>query len=194
MSCLRSVLEQIATYGQVVQELFQLQEFIDEVMGHSSESLSPGNCSGPKKPPEAPFRTYQAFYKYFINFKEELAEFEKCIISSAKSPAQSTGVAEVPPDTRNVIRASHLFNTLYKAILEYDNVGEASEQTVYCISALSEVHDEKLHLQHGEDSTPHILMEQQTSKENLIKMQSIAERHLELDDAHDPLLAINFAR
>jgi len=42
----------------------------------------------------------------------------------------STGVAEVPPDTRNVVRASHLLNTLYKAILEYDNVGEASEQTV----------------------------------------------------------------
>lgn len=42
----------------------------------------------------------------------------------------STGVAEVPPGTRNVVRASHLLNTLYKAILEYDNVGEASEQTV----------------------------------------------------------------
>lgn len=42
----------------------------------------------------------------------------------------STGIAEVPPDTRNVVRASHLLNTLYKAILEYDSVGEASEQTV----------------------------------------------------------------
>lgn len=42
----------------------------------------------------------------------------------------STGVAEVPPDTRNVVRASHLLNTLYKAILDYDNVGEASEHTV----------------------------------------------------------------
>lgn len=51
----------------------------------------------------------------------------------------STGVAEVPPDTRNVVRASHLLNTLYKAILEYDNVGEASEQTVCCVFALSEV-------------------------------------------------------
>lgn len=84
-SCLRSVLEQIAAYGQVV---FRLQEFIDEVMGHSSESLSPGNGSAPKKPPEAPFRTYQAFmwalYKYFINFKEELAEFEKSIINSGR--------------------------------------------------------------------------------------------------------------
>lgn len=47
----------------------------------------------------------------------------------------STGVAEVPPDTRNVVRASHLLNTLYKAILEYDNVGEASEQTVCETSA-----------------------------------------------------------
>ncbi|KAK2084095.1 hypothetical protein P7K49_037128 [Saguinus oedipus] len=41
----------------------------------------------------------------------------------------STRVAEVPPDTQNVW-ASHLLNTLYKVILEYDNVGDASEQTV----------------------------------------------------------------
>lgn len=41
-----------------------------------------------------------------------------------------TGVAEVPPETPNVVRASHLLNTLYKAILEYDSVGEASEQAV----------------------------------------------------------------
>lgn len=49
-------------------------------------------------------------------------------------------------------------------------------------------------LRRGEDSAPQILTEQQATKENLIKMQSIAERHLELDDIHDPLLAINFAR
>ncbi|XP_074256259.1 gamma-tubulin complex component 5 isoform X6 [Saimiri boliviensis] len=374
-SCLRSVLEQIAAYGQVV---FRLQEFIDEVMGHSSESMLPGSGSVPKKSPEAPFRTYQAFmwalYKYFISFKEELAEIEKCIINNDAtitlaivvdklSPrlAQlkvlhrvfSTGVAEVPPDTRNVVRASHLLNTLYKAILEYDNVGEASEQTVsllfslwvetvrpylqtvdewivhghlwdgarefiiqrnknvpvnhrdfwyatYTLYSVSEKteSEEKMsdnasassgsdqgpssrqhtmvsflkpvlkqiimagksmqllknlqcaesttcqaaargfhhvgqpglelltsgdppasasqrtgitdaerkslytlflesvqsRLRHGEDSTPHVLTEQQATKENLIKMQSIAERHLELDDVHDPLLAINFAR
>lgn len=41
-----------------------------------------------------------------------------------------TGVAEVPPATPNVVRASHLLNTLYKAIIEYDSVGEASEQAV----------------------------------------------------------------
>lgn len=82
-SCLRSVLEQIAAYGQVV---FRLQEFIDEVTGHSSESPLPSSGSPPKKSAEAPFRTYQAFmwalYKYFISFKEELAEIEKCIISN----------------------------------------------------------------------------------------------------------------
>lgn len=39
-------------------------------------------------------------------------------------------MAEVPPATPNVVRASHLLNTLYKAIIEYDSVGEASEQTV----------------------------------------------------------------
>lgn len=41
-----------------------------------------------------------------------------------------TGVAEVPSGTPNVLRASHLLNTLYKAIIEYDSVGEASEQSV----------------------------------------------------------------
>ncbi|XP_077795003.1 gamma-tubulin complex component 5 isoform X17 [Macaca mulatta] len=345
-SCLRSVLEQIAAYGQVV---FRLQQFIDEVMGHSSESMLPGSGSVPKKSTEAPFRTYQAFmwalYKYFISFKEELAEIEKCIINNdatitlaivvdklAPRLAQlkvlhkvfSTGVAEVPPDTRNVVRASHLLNTLYKAILEYDDVGEASEQTVsllfslwvetvrpylqtvdewivhghlwdgarefiiqrnknvpvnhrdfwyatYTLYSVSEKteNEEKMsdnasassgsdqgpssrqhtmvsflkpvlkqiimagksmqllknlqcaesttcqagardaerkslytlflesvqsRLRHGEDSTPQVLTEQQATKENLMKMQSIAERHLELDDVHDPLLAINFAR
>ncbi|XP_073851328.1 gamma-tubulin complex component 5 isoform X17 [Macaca fascicularis] len=344
-SCLRSVLEQIAAYGQVV---FRLQQFIDEVMGHSSESMLPGSGSVPKKSTEAPFRTYQAFmwalYKYFISFKEELAEIEKCIINNdatitlaivvdklAPRLAQlkvlhkvfSTGVAEVPPDTRNVVRASHLLNTLYKAILEYDDVGEASEQTVsllfslwvetvrpylqtvdewivhghlwdgarefiiqrnknvpvnhrdfwyatYTLYSVSEKteNEEKMsdnasassgsdqgpssrqhtmvsflkpvlkqiimagksmqllknlqcaesttcqagardaerkslytlflesvqsRLRHGEDSTPQVLTEQQATKENLMKMQSIAERHLELDDVHDPLLAINFA-
>ncbi|XP_028357302.1 gamma-tubulin complex component 5 isoform X2 [Physeter macrocephalus] len=345
-SCLRSVLEQIAAYGQVV---FRLQEFIDEIMGHSSESMFPGNGSVPKKSTEAPFRTYQAFmwalYKYFISFKEELTEIEKCIINNDTtvtlaivvdklSPrlAQlkvlhkvfSTGVAEVPPDTRNVVRASHLLNTLYKAILEYDNVGEASEQTVsllfslwvetvrpylqtvdewivhghlcdcarefiiqrnknvpvnhrdfwyatYTLYSVSEKteNEEKMsdnasassgsdqgpssrqhtmvsflkpvlkqiimagksmqllknlqcmesttwqatardaerkslytlflesvqsRLRHGEDSTAQALTEQQATRETLIKMQSIAKRHLELDDVHDPLLAINFAR
>ncbi|KAF3817921.1 hypothetical protein GH733_014793 [Mirounga leonina] len=334
-SCLRSVLEQIAAYGQVV---FRLQEFIDEVMGHSSEGMLPGNGSLPKKLTEAPFRTYQAFmwalYKYFISFKKELTDIEKYIINNDTtitlaivvdklSPrlAQlkvlhkvfSTGVAEVPPDTRNVVRASHLLNTLYKAILEYDNVGEASEQTVlrpylqivdewivhghlcdcarefiiqrnknvpanhrdfwyatYTLYSVSEKteNEEKMsdnasassgsdqgpssrqhtmvsflkpvlkqiimagksmqllknlqcvesttsqdtardaerkslytlflesvqsRLRHG-DPTAQVLTEQQVTKENLIKMQSIAERHLELDDVHDPLLAINFAR
>ncbi|XP_037688720.1 gamma-tubulin complex component 5 isoform X1 [Choloepus didactylus] len=345
-NCLRSVLEQIAAYGQVV---FRLQEFIDDVMGHSSESTLPGNSSVPKKSAEAPFRTYQAFmwalYKYLLSFKKELVEIEKCIINNdttitlsivldklSARLAQlkvlhkvfSTGVAEVPPDTRNVVRASHLLNTLYKAILEYDNVGEASEQTVsllfslwvetvrpylqtvdewivhghlfdcakefiiqrnknvpvnhrdfwyatYTLYSVSEKteNEEKMsdnasassgsdqgpsssqhtmvsflkpvlkqiimagksmqllknlqcaesstrqaaardaerkslytlflesvqsRLRHGDDSTPHTLTEQQATKENLIKMQSMAERHLELDDVHDPLLAINFAR
>ncbi|XP_057260470.1 gamma-tubulin complex component 5 isoform X1 [Pezoporus wallicus] len=345
-NCLRSVLEQIAAYGQVV---FRLQKFIDEVMGHSPENIMPGTVSTPKKTTEAPFRTYQAFmwalYKYFISFKEELTEIEKCIINKDKtvtlsiiidklSPrlAQlkvlhkvfSTGVAEVPPDTRNVVRASHLLNTLYKAILEYDSVGEASEQTVsllfslwvetvrpylqtvdewivhgnlfdpakefiiqrnknvpvnhrdfwyatYTLYSVSEKteNEEKMsdnasassgsdqapssrqhtmvsflkpvlkqiimagksmqllknlqckdgspqqaasrdaerkslytlflesvqsRLRHGEEPVPDIITEQQATKQSLIKMQSIAERHLELDDVHDPLLAINFAR
>ncbi|XP_014815924.1 PREDICTED: gamma-tubulin complex component 5 isoform X2 [Calidris pugnax] len=345
-NCLRSVLEQIAAYGQVV---FRLQKFIDEVMGHSPENIMHGTVSTPKKTTEAPFRTYQAFmwalYKYFISFKEELTEIEKCIINKDKTVTLSividklaprlaqlkvlhkvfsTGVAEVPPDTRNVVRASHLLNTLYKAILEYDSVGEASEQTVsllfslwvetvrpylqtvdewivhgnlfdpakefiiqrnknvpvnhrdfwyatYTLYSVSEKteNEEKMsdnasassgsdqapssrqhtmvsflkpvlkqiimagksmqllknlqckdgspqqaasrdaerkslytlflesvqsRLRHGEESLPDIITEQQATKQSLIKMQSIAERHLELDDVHDPLLAINFAR
>nr|XP_056718150.1 gamma-tubulin complex component 5 [Euleptes europaea] len=343
---LRSMLERIAAYGQVV---FRLQKFIDEVMGHSSESIIPGTISTPKKCAEAPFRTYQAFmlalYKYFISFKEELTEIEKCIIHKdttitlsividklSHRLAQlkvlhkifSTGVAEVPPDTRNVVRASHLLNTLYKAILDYDNVGEASEQTVsllfslwvetvrpylqtvdewivhgnlfdpakefiiqrnknvpvnhrdfwyatYTLYSVSEKteNEEKMsdnasassgsdqapssrqhtmvsflkpvlkqiimagksmqllknlqctdgssqqassrdaerkslytlflesvqsRLRHGEEPVQEVITEQQATKQSLIKMQSIAERHLELDDVHDPLLAINFAR
>ncbi|XP_029460411.1 gamma-tubulin complex component 5 isoform X2 [Rhinatrema bivittatum] len=158
-NCLRSVLEQIAAYGQVV---FRLQKFIDEVTCHSSESvILHGSLPTAKKPAEHPFRTYQAFmwalYKYFISFKQELAEIEKGIISKDKtvtlsivldnlSPrlAQlkvlhkifSTGIAEVPPDTRNVVKASHLLNTLYKSILEYDSVGETSEQMVSLLFSL----------------------------------------------------------
>ncbi|XP_061482956.1 gamma-tubulin complex component 5 isoform X2 [Rhineura floridana] len=343
---LRSMLERIAAYGQVV---FRLQKFIDEVMGHSSESGMHGTISTPKKSADAPFRTYQAFmralYKYFISFKEELTEIERSIINKdatitlsividqlSHRLAQlnvlhkifSTGVAEVPPDTRNVVRASHLLNTLYKAILEYDNVGEASEQTVsllfslwvetvrpylqtvdewivhgnlfdpakefiiqrnknvpvnhrdfwyatYTLYSVSEKteNEEKMsdnasassgsdqapssrqhtmvsflkpvlkqiimagksmqllknlqctdgssqqassrdaerkslytlflesvqsRLRHGEEPVQDIITEQQATKQSLIKMQSIAERHLELDDVHDPLLAINFAR
>ncbi|XP_055980292.1 gamma-tubulin complex component 5 [Sorex fumeus] len=345
-NCLRSVLEQIAAYGQVV---FRLQEFIDEILGHSSEHMGPGSGPVPKKPTDAPFRTYQAFmwalYKYFISFKEELAEIEKCIISNEMtvtlaivvdklSPrlAQlqvlhrvfSTGVAEVPPNTRNVVRASHLLNTLYKAILEYDSVGEASKQTVsllfslwvetvrpylqivdewivhghlcdsarefiiqrnknvpvnhrdfwyatYTLYSVSEKteNEEKMsdnasassgseqgpssrqhtmvsflkpalkqiimagksmqllknlqcsegttcqatardaerkslytlflesvqsRLRRRDESAAPVLEEQQTTKECLVQMQSITHRHLELEDVHDPLLAINFAR
>ncbi|XP_075056188.1 gamma-tubulin complex component 5 isoform X3 [Mixophyes fleayi] len=344
-NCLRSVLEQIAAYGQVV---FRLQKFMDEVTGHCSENSLPGTLPTPKKAAEAPFRTYQAFmwalYKYFMSFKEELAEIEKCIINKdetvtlalvvdklAPRLAQlkvlhkvfSTGIAEVPPDTRNVVRASHLLNTLYKAILEYDNVGEASEQTVsllfflwvetvrpyleivdewivhghlfdpakefiiqrnkdvpvnhrdfwyatytlYSVSEKTENEDKmsdnasgssgsdqapasrqhtmvsflrpvlkqiimagksmqllknlkckllqqqdfsrdadrkslytlflesvQSRLQHGKDSASDIITEQQVNKQSLIKMQSIVAKHLELNDVHDPLLAINFAR
>lgn len=49
-------------------------------------------------------------------------------------------------------------------------------------------------LRRGEDSPTDTVTEQQATKRSLIKMQSIVARHLELDDIHDPLLAINFAR
>ncbi|XP_062910606.1 gamma-tubulin complex component 5 [Mobula hypostoma] len=157
-NCLRAVLEQIAAYGQVV---FRLQKFMDEVIGHSTESCSLGAIPTSRKFTEPPFRTYQSFvwalYKYFINFKEELVSIEKCMITKDETVTLaavleklaprlsqlkmlqrvfSTGVAEVPPDTPNVIRASHLLNTLYKAIIEYDSVGEAAERTVSLLFSL----------------------------------------------------------
>ena len=81
-SCLHSVLEHIAVYGQAV---FRLQRFIDEVTGYSCEPGPPGSASTSKKGSEPPFRTYQAFvwalYKYFASFKEELTAIEKELIS-----------------------------------------------------------------------------------------------------------------
>ncbi|XP_041055513.1 gamma-tubulin complex component 5 isoform X2 [Carcharodon carcharias] len=349
-NCLKAVLEQIAAYGQVV---FRLQKFMDEVIGHSSESCPPGILPTCKKFTEPPFRTYQSFvwalHKYFMNFKEELVSIEKCMITKDETVTLaavleklaprlsqlkilhkvfSTGIAEVPPDTPNVIRASHLLNTLYKAIIEYDSVGEAAEQTVsllfslwvetirpyleivdewivhgnlsdpakefiiqrnkdvpvnhrdfwhstctlYSVSektgineniadgagsscSIGQENSSKQHtmvsflkpvlkqiimagksmqllqnleskdnpglpmqnahrdaerkslyalfleslqsrLRYREDteSCEHTVPEQQATKESLIKVQSIVARHLELEDVHDPLLAINFAR
>uniref|UniRef100_A0A667YFG0 Gamma-tubulin complex component n=1 Tax=Myripristis murdjan TaxID=586833 RepID=A0A667YFG0_9TELE len=347
-NCLRSVLEHIAVYGQAV---FRLQRFIDEVTGYSSEPSPPGSSSShsSKKGSEPPFRTYQAFvwalYKYFTSFKEELTTIEKELICKDETVTLSgvlerlsphlaqikelhkvfcTGVAEVPPETPNVVRASHLLNTLYKAIIEYDSVGEASEQAVallfslwtetvrpyleivdewivhghlfdpakefiiqrnkdvpvnhrdfwyatYTLYSVSETveNDEKLNdaasgssggdqgssnrqltmvsflkpvlkqiimagksmqllknldckeaeqserssrdaerkslytlflesvqsrLCRPEDSPSDTVSEQQATKRSLIKMQSIVAQHLQIDDVHDPLLAINFAR
>ncbi|XP_033820752.1 gamma-tubulin complex component 5 [Periophthalmus magnuspinnatus] len=155
-NCLRSILEHIAVYGQAVS---RLQKFIDEVTGYSTDPGPPGTTS--KKGSEPPFRTYQAFVwalnKYFTIFKEELTTIEKEIVCNDETITLSgvlerisphlvqikvlhkvfcTGVAEVPPHTPNVVRASHLLNTLYKAILEYDSVGEASEQAVALLFSL----------------------------------------------------------
>ncbi|XP_061744723.1 gamma-tubulin complex component 5 [Nerophis ophidion] len=155
-NCLRSVLEHVAVYGQAVS---RLQRFIDEVTGHSPE-LGPAG-SGAKRGSEPPFRTYQAFVwalnKFFAGFKEELTSIERGLVCEDETVTLSavlerlgpnlaqikvlykvfcTGVAEVPPETPNVVRASHLLNTLYKAISDYDSVGEASEQTVALLFSL----------------------------------------------------------
>lgn len=158
--CLHSVLEHVAVYGQAV---FRLQRFIDEVTGHSSEPCPPGSGSSHsyRKGSDPPFRTYQAFVwalnKHFTSFKEELTTIEREVISNDETVTLSavldrlsphlaqikvlhkvfcTGVAEVPPATPNVVRASHLLNTLYKAIIEYDSVGDPSEQTVALLFSL----------------------------------------------------------
>ncbi|KAG9349514.1 hypothetical protein JZ751_027959 [Albula glossodonta] len=340
-NCLRSVLEHVAAYGQAV---LRLQRFIDEVTGYSADPCPPGTSCSAKKGSEPPFRTYQAFvwalYKYFVSFKEELTSIERdetvtlSAVLERLTPHLAqikvlhrvfcTGVAEVPPGTPNVVRASHLLNTLYKSIIEYDSVGEASEQTVallfslwvetvrpyleivdewivhghlfdpakefiiqrnkdvpvnhrdfwyatYTLYSVSEAVDseEKLsdvasgssasdqasssrqhtmvsflkpvlkhiimagksmqllknldckeseqrdssardgerkslytlflesvqsRLRRGEESPVDTVSQQQATKRSLVRMQSIVARHLEQDDIHDPLLAINFAR
>uniref|UniRef100_A0A8C1LVH5 Gamma-tubulin complex component n=1 Tax=Cyprinus carpio TaxID=7962 RepID=A0A8C1LVH5_CYPCA len=304
-NCLHSVLEHIAAYGQAVS---RLQKFIVEVTGHSADPCPPSlnsssSSSSSKKSSDPPFRTYQAFvwalYKYFTSFKEELNTIEKDITAKDETVTLSsvlerlspplaqitmlhkvfcTGVADVPPGMPNVLRASHLLNTLYKAIIEYDSVGEASEQsgdflfaiTTVCIHIIlliihlnkdvpvnhrdfceerlsdaasgssggEQVSSSRQHtmvsflagksmqllrnldcketeqpddakrkslytlflesvqtrLWHGEESPMNMVTEQQATKKSLIRMQSIVARHLELDDIHDPLLAINFAR
>lgn len=45
-----------------------------------------------------------------------------------------------------------------------------------------------------EESPTDTVTEQKATEKSLIKMQAIIAQHLETDDIHDPLLAINFAR
>lgn len=45
-----------------------------------------------------------------------------------------------------------------------------------------------------DESPVDAVTEQQATRRSLIKMQSIISQHLEMQDVHDPLLAINFAR
>nr|XP_057930124.1 gamma-tubulin complex component 5 isoform X2 [Doryrhamphus excisus] len=159
-NCLRSVLEHIAVYGQAVS---RLQRFIDEVTGHSPDvgPAGAGSAHPSKRGSEPPFRTYQAFVwalnKFFTSFKEELTTIERGLVCKDETVTLTavlerlnphlaqikvlhkvfcTGIAEVPSETPNVVRASHLLNTLYKAIIEYDSIGEASEQTVALLFSL----------------------------------------------------------
>uniref|UniRef100_A0A4W4GM19 Gamma-tubulin complex component n=1 Tax=Electrophorus electricus TaxID=8005 RepID=A0A4W4GM19_ELEEL len=351
-NCLRSVLEHVAAYGQAVFRLQRFIDEVTGHSAEPCPpglNSSSSSSSSSRKSSEPPFRTYQAFvwalYKYFASFKEEITAIERDIIGKDETVTLSsvlerlslhlsqitvlhrvfcTGVAEVPPATPNVVRASHLLNTLYKAIIEYDSVGEASEQSVallfslwvetvrpyleivdewivhghlfdpakefiiqrnkdvpvnhrdfwyatYTLYSVSETieSEERLseaasgssggeqssssrqhtmvsflkpvlkqiimagksmqllknldckevepadsssrdaerkslytlflesvqtRLRRGEESPMDTVSEQQATKRSLIKMQSIVARHLELDDIHDPLLAINFAR
>ncbi|XP_042315967.1 gamma-tubulin complex component 5 isoform X2 [Sceloporus undulatus] len=296
---LRSMLERIAAYGQVV---FRLQKFIDEVMGYSSEGGIHGTMSTPKKSIEAPFRTYQAFmralYTYFISFKEELTEIERCVINTDTTITLSIVMEKLSPRLAQ-LKVSLLFSLWVETVRPYlqtvdewivhGNLFDPAKEfiiqrnknvpvnhrdfwyatyTLYSVSEKTE-NEEKMsdnasassgsdqapssrqhtmvsflkpvlkqiimagksmqllknlqctdgslqqaasrdaerkslytlflesvqsRLRHGEEPVQDIITEQQVTKQSLIKMQSIAERHLELDDVHDPLLATNFAR
>uniref|UniRef100_A0AAY4EBT0 Gamma-tubulin complex component n=1 Tax=Denticeps clupeoides TaxID=299321 RepID=A0AAY4EBT0_9TELE len=163
-NCLRSLLEHIAAYGQAVSRLQKFVDEVTGYSPETSPpggSSSSSSSSSSKRGSEPPFRTYQAFvwalYKYFISFKEELAAIERDLITKDETVTLMavleslyphlaqikvlhkvfcTGVADVPPGTPNVVRASHLLNTLYKAIIEYDSVGEASEQALALLFSL----------------------------------------------------------
>lgn len=45
-----------------------------------------------------------------------------------------------------------------------------------------------------EGSPADAMTQHQATTRSLVKMQSIVAQHLEIDNIHDPLLAINFAR
>uniref|UniRef100_A0A3P8VCE4 Gamma-tubulin complex component n=1 Tax=Cynoglossus semilaevis TaxID=244447 RepID=A0A3P8VCE4_CYNSE len=163
-NCLHSVLEHISVYGQAVFRLQRFIDEVtghSSEPGPPGAGPGAGPAHSSKKSSEPPFRTYQAFVwalnKFFSSFREELNSMEKELIHNEETVTLSavldrlspylgqiavlhrvfcTGVAEVPAQTPNVVRASHLLNTLYKAIIEYDSVGEASEQTVALLFSL----------------------------------------------------------
>lgn len=83
----------------------------------------------------------------------------------------------------------------FRAVLEYFSrlkcfLADAERKSLYTLF-LESVQSRLC----SQDSSPtDTVTEQQTTKRSLIKMQSIIAQHLEMDDVHDPLLAINFAR
>lgn len=76
---------------------------------------------------------------------------------------------------------------LFEKLLPHTDAERKSLYTLFLESVQSR-------LRRGEESPTDMVTEQQATKRSLIKMQSIVARHLELEDIHDPLMAINFAR
>lgn len=82
-------------------------------------------------------------------------------------------------------RRSCIFSTVFECRL-----ADAERKSLYTLFLESV----QSRLCSQDESPTDTVTEQQATKRSLIKMQSIIAQHLEIDDVHDPLLAINFAR
>ncbi|XP_011216661.1 gamma-tubulin complex component 5-like [Ailuropoda melanoleuca] len=144
---------------------------------------------------------YATYTLYSVSEKteneEKMSDNASASSGSDQGPSsrQHTMVSFLKPVLKQIIMAGKSMQLLknlqcVESTTSQDTARDAERKSLYTLFLESV----QSRLRHGEDSTAQVLTEQQATKENLIKMQSIAERHLELDDVHDPLLAINFAR
>lgn len=95
------------------------------------------------------------------------------LIQSPPSPREQNTSPTPPPDPQNAAC-----------------ITDAERKSLYALFLESV----QSRLRRGEESPADTVAEQQATRQSLIRMQSLMARHLELDDVHDPLLAINFAR
>nr|XP_025838039.1 gamma-tubulin complex component 5 isoform X3 [Vulpes vulpes] len=144
---------------------------------------------------------YATYTLYSVSEKteneEKMSDNASASSGSDQGPSsrQHTMVSFLKPVLKQIIMAGKSMQLLknlqcVESTTCQDTARDAERKSLYTLFLESV----QSRLRHGEDSTTQVFTEQQATKENLIKMQSIAERHLELDDVHDPLLAINFAR
>ncbi|XP_068124227.1 gamma-tubulin complex component 5 isoform X3 [Hyperolius riggenbachi] len=144
---------------------------------------------------------YATYTLYSISEKtaeneDKMSDNASASSGSDQAPAsrQHTMVSFLRPVLKQIIMAGKsmqlLKNLKCKSIQQQDSSRDADRKSLYTLFLESV----QSRLQHGKESVPDSATEQQVNKQSLIKMQSIVARHLELNDVHDPLLAINFAR
>ncbi|OWK00090.1 TUBGCP5 [Cervus elaphus hippelaphus] len=222
-SCLQSVLEQIAAYGQKtklikfclipIQETFCLLDFTNAIQNinplfyvkpSQKERLKFKILLNPCRNKNVPVNHRDFWYAtYTLYSVSEKTENEEKMSDNASassgsdqglSSRQHTMVSFLKPVLKQIIMAGKSMQLLKnlqcaESTTRQATARDAERKSLYTLFLESV----QSRLRHGEAFTAQALTEHQATRETLIKMQSIAERHLELDDVHDPLLAINFA-